>query len=129
VHDVVEVLFEEVSNNQTEIGGKEFRFLCAEILFLCILADLILRKCEHAEFSLRSFFVAFLHVSSLENSRNGWRVSRGSADAEFFEFLNQRCFGESWLWSAESFGSLHGYERKFLSNGKRRKHAFFTTCY
>ena len=121
VNHVGEMLDQEVVDHHGNIGREEFVFLCSRIFcFGAVLEGTSGNEHLHI-LAWGAFSCLLVDVVALLYRRNGWGISRRSADAQFLQFLYQRGFRVAWSRSAEGFSSLHFFQAQGLSYRHRRK--------
>ena len=107
VHDILEVGNEEVVHHCSCIRWKELTLLIAHYFALLALLDVLASlQREQLVGTLLTLLVALLHVFALLDGGDGWRVSRRTTNAQFFQLLHKRslCIAKRTL--REAFRSL-----------------------
>ena len=95
VHDIGEVLYQEIVHHRTDIGRDELTFLASYHLFLLAGVDLLsFQRVDGIRMRL-SLFVALLHITSLLYCAYRRRIGRRASDAELLELLHKACLRES----------------------------------
>ena len=110
VHDVGEVLHQEVVDDDADVGGQQFALLRTGEFLLVLGGDFLSLQRVDGEGLLGALLVAFVHVFALLYGGDGGCVGRGSSDAQFFQFVDERCLGVACGTLAEAFAG-----RDFLS--------------
>ena len=90
VHDVGEVLNEEIIDHRSDVRWQQFALLVACKFFLCLCRNLLCAEGVDGVCALFAFLVTLHNVLALLDGGDCRGVGRWSADAQFLQFVNQR---------------------------------------
>ena len=125
VHDIGEVLHEEVVHDDADVGGQQLALLRAGHFLLRLRGDLLAFQCVDGERALLALLVAFVNVFALLDGGNSRCIGRRTADAQLFELVHQRSLrvadgtlaetlGSGDLFACEHVAHLHGRQQVLL---------------
>ena len=92
VHNGGELVHQEVIHHDTDVRGNEFTAVAAVILTALLGSDVVAREGDDGNGARFAFILTTAHIFARLNGRDGRRVGRRAADAEFFEFMHERGF-------------------------------------
>ena len=116
VHDLGEVLQEEVVDHNANVGGDELSFLRTGELCLCCRLHLVAFQDVNSEFGLFASPVAFLHIVALLDRRNRRRVGRRASDTKFLQFVYETGLGISCRSLGETFHRGNAFAGELLTH-------------
>ena len=125
VHDVIKVLKQEVVDHHADVRRKQLRTFYTGILCFCFGRDRASFEGKYSEISWDPVTVTFLDISALLYRRDGWGIRGRTANAEFFQSLDQAGLGVARGMLGKTLGSdnvgagkglpfLHGRQPTFL---------------
>ena len=111
VHDVREVLHQEIVYYDADISRQKLALFRACHLFLQLLGYLDALQRIYGKCALFTRLVTLYHVLTLLDGTDGWSIGRWTADAEIFQFLHQTglcvsCRSQRILLCSKDFSAL-----------------------
>lgn len=98
VHDLREVLLQEVVDHDADVGGDEFAPLRSGHFCLGLSGDGVVLECVYGIGALGAGLVALDHVLALLDGGDEGGVGRRTSDAQLFQFVHEAGLGVAW-WS------------------------------
>ena len=112
VHNNGEFGEQKISHNHPDIGRSEFAFVRSRCFLHHLSAQALARfHLQHRVVPNGTFQKGAFDITPILNGGNGRSVGGGTANAQFFQFFDQTCFGETRWRSAVSLGRHHALRR------------------
>ena len=103
VHNLWEVLHQEVVNHHTDICRQQLTLVRASHLSLCLRSLNAIFQGVYHVCAFLSILVTLLHIFALLDGRDCWSIGRRTADTQFLKLVYKTCFSISGRTLAESF--------------------------
>ena len=128
IENIGEILRQEIVDDNSYIGGKQFAFIgSCELGFLSRFDFPIVQR-QHTIFPLRSFPIALLDIFALLYGRNGWCIGRRPTDTQFFQFTNQTGLGIAGGSLRETFRCRDRRQCQHIAFRQCRQHLVVSFC-
>ena len=122
VHDVLEVLHQEVVHHDTDVGRQQLALVRAGYLFLLLHINLDAFQRGHLIGAGLALLVALLHVFALLDGRDGRSIGRRTADAQLLQLVHQAGLGIAQRTLAEALGGCNLAAHQLLALAHRGQH-------
>ena len=103
IHDLREVLFQEVINNHSDISRYQLRFFTSGKFCFGTFRNFVSFQLQNFIITFYSLTVSFFNISSLLDSRNSRCICRRTSDTQFFQLTYQASFCITWRSLSKAF--------------------------